>query len=134
MRKLAILLVLAAMACGGDSTTAPVTANVVGTWNLQTINGLVLPFTTAQSGADKTEITADVLSVSGTGSFTETTTIRTTLNGQVSTQSSADAGQYTINGTAVSFVFNSDGSTGTGTLSGNTLIVADNGVSLVYKK
>jgi hypothetical protein len=42
--------------------------------------------------------------------------------------------RLTLNGTAVTFTFNSDGSTGTGSLSGNTLTVASDGIALVYNK
>ena len=129
------LAVTALAACGGDSsTTAPTQASIAGTWNLQTVNGAALPFIAAQTGSNKAEITGDVLTVTNSGSFTEITSERITTNGQVSNQSFADAGTYVLNGTAVSFRFNSDGSTGTGTISGNTLTVAEDGFSYVYKK
>jgi hypothetical protein len=131
----AALLLTSAAACSGDSDpTAPTQASITGTWTLQTINGTRLPFIVAQTGADKLELTSDVLTVSGTGSFTQTTTLRLTQNGQVTTQSVADAGTYTLNGTAASFRFNSDGSTGTGSISGNTLTVTSEGFALVYTK
>ncbi|MDQ6689116.1 MAG: hypothetical protein M3Z18_01250 [Gemmatimonadota bacterium] len=63
--------------------------------------------------------------------MTELTTFRETVNGQVSTRTGADAGTYVLNGNAVSFAFNS-GSTGTGTVSGNTITIAEGGVSLFY--
>ena len=135
MRFIACLLLVATVACsGGDSPTQPTTASLAGTWSLETINGVNLPYIAAQSGADKLEIISDVITAVASGSFTQMTQIRVTQNGQVSTQSVPDAGSYTLNGTAVTFTFNSDGSTGTGALSGNTLTVAEDGVALVYKK
>jgi hypothetical protein len=133
MRNLALAALILAASCGGDST-APTTVSVAGTWNLQTINGTALPYVLEQTGADKTEITSDVFNVASTGSFTQTTTVRFTQNGAVTTQSVADAGSYTVSGTAVNFTFNSDGSTGTGSLSGNTLTVTSSGFAFVYKK
>ena len=52
----------------------------------------------------------------------------------MTTDSIPDAGSHALNGTAVTFTFDSDGSTGTGSLSGKTLTVAAVGLALVYKK
>ena len=126
---------MAVLACSSNSSpTLPTGSSVAGTWTLQSINGLNLPYVTAQTGANKIEITSEVLTVVATGSFTEITTLRYTVSGQVSAQSVADAGSYALNGTAVIFQFNSDGSIGTGSLSGKTLTVANAGNSFVFKK
>src|SRR4051794_31957175 len=101
MRHFMIMLASIALAgCGGDATTAP-TATIAGTWNLKSINGTPLPFTLAQTGTNKLELMSDVFVISGTGSFTQTTTLRSTTNGVPTTQSLADAGSYVLNGTAV---------------------------------
>jgi hypothetical protein len=134
MRLIACMLLLVGAACGGDSPTQPTSSSVAGTWSLQTINGTGLPYIVAQTGSDKVELTSDVLTVVGSGSFTQITQVRVTQNGQVSTQSIPDAGSYVLNGTAVTFTFNSDGSSGTGSLSGNTLTIAEDGFAYVYRK
>lgn len=126
---LALAASLGAVACGGDSSTGPI-SQVSGTYDLRTVNGSALPFTTYQSANERDELLSDVITASG-GSFTELSTYRVTFNGQVSSGTQADAGAYVVNGTAVSFVFNS-GSSGTGTISGNSFIVADAGVSSYY--
>ena len=54
-----LLLALAAGACSSDSNGPDV--SVVGTWQLQTVNGQALPYVVAQSGSDKIEVTSDVL-------------------------------------------------------------------------
>lgn len=134
MRRACILLVtLVLVACGGDSTTQPTMASVAGTWNLQSVNGAALPYTISQSGSDSELLTGDVITATSSGSFTEITTYRVTQSGQTSTQTSSDAGSFSLNGTAVSFAFNS-GSTGTGTLNGNTFTIAEGGVSFLYRK
>lgn len=135
MRLLACMLLVVAAACGGDDgPTQPTAASVAGTWQLQTVNGSALPYVAAQVGLDKVELMSDVLTVVASGSFTQMTQIRVTQSGQVTTQSIPDAGSYTLNGSAVTFTFNSDGSTGTGALSGSTLTVAEDGFAFVYKK
>ncbi len=121
-----------AVACGGDSTS-PTQASVAGTWNLKTVNGSGLPFT-LQAANPKIEYLNEQLIVSASGTFTQTANYRVTDNGVVSTQPIVDSGSYTLSGTAVTFRFNSDGSTGTGTVSSSNLTVAAGGYSLVYVK
>jgi hypothetical protein len=133
MRKSLIAFLALTLACSGDST-GPTEASVAGTWNLQSINGTALPFVVAQTGTNKVEITGDVLTVTASGSFTEITTVRTTQNGTSTTQTVPDAGTYVLNGNNVTFQFQSDGSVGSGTVSGSTLTVSQTGLSLIYKK
>jgi lipocalin-like protein len=130
----ALILSVALTACGNDSPTQPTSASVVGTWNLQTIDGNGLPYVVDQVGSDTVAITGDVLKVSANGTFSQMTYFRVTENGQVTTDSIPDAGSYALNGTAVTFTFDSDGSTSTASLSGKTLTVAAVGLALVYKK
>jgi hypothetical protein len=132
-RCLALFAVALITACGSDASTAP-QPTIAGTWTLQTINGSPLPFIVAQTGTNKVELVSDVVVISGTGSFTETSSVRTTTNGVATTQSVADAGSYTLNGTAVTLHFNSDGSTATGSWSGNTVTVTDVGLALVFTR
>jgi hypothetical protein len=130
---LAVSLVSSAVACGGSDSTSP-TADLTGTWNLSTINGSALPFA-VQASDPKIEVLNDQIIASSTGTFTETGNARfTSTTGVVTNQAFADSGTWTVSGTAVSFNFNSDGSTGTATLSGNTFIVAGGGLSQVYVK
>lgn len=128
-----ILAVLSAAGCANDSTS-PATQSIAGSWTLQSVNGSSMPFIVAQTGTNKTELLSDVIAISGTGSFTQTTSVRTTTNGVPTTQSVADAGSYTLNGSAITLHFNSDGSTGTGSWSGNTITTTDGGFALVYKR
>jgi len=85
MRRFVVLLAIATLAaCGGDSSTSP--GVVTGSYSLRTINGSPLPYTLIQIGADKIEITADVIILNEGGTFTETTSERTTENGVVTTE------------------------------------------------
>lgn len=138
MRRFIVLLALAASsalaACGSDGGTNPA-AGVTGTWNLSTVNGTGLPFVlqteNPSTGDPKVEILSDQLLVSANGTFNETTVARFTSGTSVTTQTVPDAGTYTLNGTAVSFVFSSGGSA-TATVSGNNLTIAESGISLVF--
>jgi hypothetical protein len=107
--------------------------SAAGTWNLTTVNGSPLPFI-AQAASPKVELLSDQLILGASGTFTQTTTVRFTDVGVDTTQTFADAGTYTVNGTAISFRFNSDGSVETGTVGSTTLTVAGGGFSAVYTK
>ena len=122
-------------ACGGgsDGPTPPTPVSVAGTWNMQTVNGSPLPHLSAGSGNNKIELTADVLTVSSGGSFTDTQTYRTTENGSSTTLSEPFAGTYVLNGSTVTFRYNSGGSR-TGTVSRDTLTVANGPLSYVFRK
>jgi hypothetical protein len=133
MKKIFFALLALTLACSNDST-APTPASVAGSWNLQSVNGTALPFVVTQTGTNKVEITADVLTATSSGSFTEITTLRTTQNSVATIQTGSDAGSYVLNGNNVTFQFQSDGSVGSGTISGSTLTVSEAGLSLIYKK
>lgn len=132
LKRIAAIALVLVTACGGDSTSPVI--SVAGTWNLQTINGATLPFVVQQSGANKAEITADVLTVTSTGSFTQLTSTRTTVNGVATNGSAADAGSYTTNGNTATFHFNSDGSSGTAVFDEHTLTTVVVGTSFIYKR
>ena len=125
---------LAAIACGSDDSTTPTQSSVAGTWNLQTINGSALPFTVATSPA-KIEVLSDVVNVSSNGTYTSSEQTRTTIGTQVTTNTSTDAGTYTLNGNNVAILSNTAGSTAqAGVVSGNTLTVTQSGLTFVFQK
>ena len=136
MRRLVALFLALAAACGGESSTGPSsnTPTIVGTWDLKTVNGQAVPFVIAQIGLDKIEILSETYTFVPGGAFTQITSVRLTQNGAATTASESDAGTYTLNGSAVSLRWNSDGSTGTASLSGNTLTAAEGGFSAVYQR
>ncbi|HYD53638.1 MAG TPA: hypothetical protein VEA99_13465 [Gemmatimonadaceae bacterium] len=140
MRRLlasAVLVVGSLLAgCGGDdgSPTEPTSGSIAGTYTLRTVNGNNLPFTILQVGADKIELMNETITVAEGGSFTQQGTVRLTESGTVTTESYADAGSYTRNGTSVTFRVNSDGTTITGTIANGSITAAADGFSLVYRK
>jgi hypothetical protein len=130
-RRAFLVLSFVLAACGSDSSTEP--SSIVGTWTLQTINGSPLPFVVAQSGSDKEEVLSEVVTLSAGGTFTESSTLRLTVSGTVTTQSFPETGTYTVSGSTLT-LRSSDGSTGTATWSGNTLTGSAEGFVFVYKR
>ena len=134
MRRMLTIVCTAATLLGGcnsDDTTGPAQNAVSGTWNLQTVNGAPLPFVIQST--PKIELVSDQLVVSGNGTFTQASQVRITNGSSVTTENRSDAGTYSLSGTSATFIFNG-GTTGAATVSGNTLSVAEPGVSLVYQK
>jgi hypothetical protein len=135
MRRILVSVFTAATvllsACGSDSTTAPTPTSIAGTWNLTTVNGAALPFVLQAS--PKIEILSDQIVILANGSFTQSTQARLTNGTTITTQTIPDAGTYTLNGTAATFTF-TDGGSETATVSGNSMTIAETGLSLVYNK
>ena len=125
-------ITLPVLGCGSHSATGP--ESFSGQYSLQTVNGAPLPFVEVQQGTSTIELLSDVFTVSEAGTFTELYTERTTVNGQVTTDSGTDKGTYTLKGVAVSFVYDSDGTTLPGSLVNGVLTFSFSGVPLVYTK
>jgi hypothetical protein len=135
MRLLSAALLLVALGCGSDKVTGPPTAaSVAGRYSLKTVNGAPLPFLLGQVGTSKTEVMADVLALSANGTFLQTSTIRTTVDGVASTSSASEPGKFTMSGSTATFVFDVDGSYGTGTIDDRTLTISGNGFVTIYAK
>ena len=133
-RMLAIVCTVATVlvaGCDSVEATVPTDNAIAGTWSLSTVNGAPLPYTIQST--PKIELVGDQLVVSANGTFTVSTQLRITNGTTVTTQTVADGGTYSVNGTAATFIFNG-GTTGDATVSGNTLTVVEPGVSLVYQK
>ncbi|MFL5620937.1 MAG: lipocalin family protein [Gemmatimonadaceae bacterium] len=136
MRRIFVTVCTLAIAlltgCGTDYGTAPTQASLAGTWNLTTVNGAPLPFI-IQAANPKLEVLSDQYILLANGTFTETYQLRGTVGTDVSTQTFTDAGTYSVTGTAVNVRY-SDGTGLTGTVSGNTVTIAQSGASLVFTK
>jgi hypothetical protein len=131
MRKfLAICAILLAIGCGDSTSPA---GSVAGTWTLQSVNGYPVPFVAPQGPGSAIELTSDVITADAAGAFTQMTVIKTTTNGQETTESIPDSGTYSISGNAVTFTFVSGSPPGTGILDGDTLTVTTDLV-LVYRR
>jgi len=96
MRRLAILLTLTALACGGSdmAPTAPAPVVVSGAWQLKTVNGASLPFVGAQ--ADSTiALLSDQYTLNADGTWIEVASYRITKGTTVTTTTATASGTYT---------------------------------------
>lgn len=134
MKKLLVALVLLSLACSSYSLTTPTAEALAGTWNLTAVNNQPLPFVFSQTSASKVEVIKDVLTITPPDQFSEVTTLRNTDSGQVSSETVFDSGTYEFNSYVVAFHFQSDGSIGSGTLTGKTMKVVTSGISFTYSK
>jgi hypothetical protein len=125
--RLLLLVPLLTLAC--SDSTAPST-QAVGTWRLQTVNALALPFTLEESGAFKFELTGEVMTLDAQGRVDIVTNFRVTDGGTVTTESIPDEGTYVVNGSSVVITWPSDGTTETATVSGRTMTSED----FVYRR
>ena len=134
LRPLAALFLVLAAACSGKDTTAATSVSIVGVWTLQTVNGAPLPYLMDQAGADKSEMTGDVLTFLASGQFTEIAQVRVTSGGQVTTQTVPQAGTFTASKGSIAMTFAGSSTQAQGSQAGSSLTLALNGLTLVYKK
>ena len=132
-RLLAIIALVTSAACSASETIAPAQSPAVGKWTLITVDGAPLPWTFMGSGANKSELMGTTGSLEANGTWASTYTLRTTTNGQQSTQSGSSAGSWTLTGNAVALRSLPDGNVTSGTVSGNTMTLND-GQTKVYMK
>ena len=121
-----------AAACSSSSSGERSSPSFVGRWVLQSVNGTSLPFTTSQSAGTRTDLAADVIDATSSAGFTDTTTIRTTAGGQVSTAAVPRSGIWVVEGGTVTFTFFDNGLSSTGSFDGRKLTVTSAGRSYVY--
>src|SRR5215217_2973509 len=134
MKKFLLAIVALSIACSSYDLTRPTQETLAGKWDLTAVNGVHLPYVFSQAGASKIEIVQDVLTLTAPDTFSEVTTARETQSGQVTTRTIFDSGTYQFNSYAVTFNFQSNGSIGSGTLTGRTMEVVTSGVTFTYKK
>jgi hypothetical protein len=119
-------LALAATACGGgDSSTAP--TSIAGTYTLQSVNNAPLPFTTSEDATYKAEILSWVVTLNDNNSFSHVFKGRSTDNGQITENTIAGAGTYTLSGATVDMLDASDNSHLQASVSGSTMTVVVEG-------
>ena len=136
-RRLFLVLALATLAaCGENSSTAPVTVNLVGSWKLQSVNGGAIPYSeTTATGTF--EVLDGSTSITGTGGFTMNVVERTTTTaGSQSLFIRTTFGTVEISGSSIVFkrqdIPNDPGTTAS--LTENTFGITQNGRTLVFVK
>ncbi len=124
---------LTASGDGGDAT-GPSGISIFGTYTLQTIDGTSLPFVVIQVGNDKIEITAGSVRINSDNPYSVSLTARVTEAGTVTTETKTITGTFSTTGSDIQFSDQGDGNGPfTGSISGNTLTIIEDGDSLVFR-
>lgn len=133
MRRLMIAFVVAcSVACNNDGLTGSTTVN--GKYTLRTVNGSALPYTISGSGANKTEILDDGITLYEGFTYSRSAHSRVTVNGTASDVTTSDAGSYSIFGTSVTLTSGTGGPTTLALVSGNSMTVTTAGLTYVFRK
>jgi hypothetical protein len=137
MRRLFLMFALATLvACGDNSSTGPVTVNLVGNWKLQSVNGGSIPYSET-TATGKFEVLDGSAVITGTGGFTMNVVERTTTTcGSQSVFIRTTYGTVEISGSTVVFkrqdIANDPGTTAS--LTADTFGLTQNGRTLVFLK
>jgi len=132
-QMLAGLALLAAVSCGSDAT-GPGQGSAIGSYHLKSVNGAALPFLSVQSGTVKTEITSEVITLNGDGTFSDVEIVRTTNGSSIATTQFGSVGAYQSPDAPSEFTETSPNTfVFTGSVSNNTLtVVYPSGNTFVY--
>ena len=127
------VLAVALAAC--SDSTGPDTDDLVGSYDLITIDGASLPVIVDQIGDDKAEITMGTVTLDEDGTFGDATEIRITEGGVVTTEVQSTQGTWTVSGSTVTFMPNDGSGNYTMTWNGQLrLTQLFQGFTLVYEK
>ena len=129
---LGVLIVAFCVGCLGEGVTG--SSTITGDYTLRTINGSPLPYTISGSGADRMEIVREVITLYQGGTYARSRDSRITVNGQVTSESSAETGSYTLLGTSVTLVNGANGQTTLATINANTMTIVKAGMTAVFTK
>lgn len=128
-RGLLLAAAVVALACGGDSATAP--TSPVGAYQLSTVQGKPLPFRLYADTNYSFDIAKGTLSLASDGNFTATFLSEERVEGHLSVYTDTTTGGWVLSGSSITFTA-SDNSKTKGTWSGRTISLVDStGVSPV---
>ena len=139
MQSLRVAALVALLAgCGGDDAAAPRSAHV-GTYHLQTVNGMSLPVTVYDIGTDRLDVVSGRVTLLASGGFDDQLTVRATVQGvPLPQQTISCPGRYQLTGSTITFTPQGappcDAGTYTGTLAGNRLTVEFESFSAVFTR
>ena len=132
MRKILIGLAVALFIACGDGVVG--TSHISGNYELKTINGSSLPYTVSGSGANKTEVLDQVITLYNGGTYAETGHKRVTVNGQTSTQDITGSGSYEFFGTAITLRSSSGTYERRGLFHIKAITIVEEGLTQVFSK
>ena len=133
MRKLLMaLLMVASAGCLNEDVVGSSTAT--GVYTLRTVNNSSLPYAVSESGGTKVEVLADSITLSQGGTYAETIRVRTTSNGQATTETREDAGAYTFFNITVTLTSGRGRVERRGKIEATTMTIVEEGLTSIYKK
>ena len=125
------ILAAAAFTLACSEPTSPL--DLVGTYALQSVNAMPLPFTLSQVGTTKVEVLDDQLMLASSSNYSSVGHKRYTSGGFVSEVAPVDAGTFTRRGRTIALQSLLVGHW-EGTIDGKTLTLVQQGYTLVYKR
>jgi hypothetical protein len=137
MRKTLLALAFAALGAGSlacSDVTGLGTADIAGSYDLRTFNGFTLPAVSYQDQFEQDQLIGETFTIYTDGTYTDDYTLRILSNNGTRTQNFRDTGTWVQNNTALQFRDDRTGDTYTGSISGNTLTVAQLGDVYVYQR
>jgi hypothetical protein len=117
----ALMLVLLMVGCGDDDPAGPSAETVAGTYILQTVNGVALPFVFVDQPGLRVEVISDQYVLNPDRTYTTTITFRETQDTTVTTSTDTYAGGWQVSGATVSLTSVEFGPETAAFTSGNTL-------------
>ncbi len=131
---LAAVMSLSVGACS-DSTGSGDADQAVGVYTLVSIDGFQLPVIVDQQGNDIAEVLSGSVTLDGDLSFDDTTDLRITEAGVVTTETDAVTGTWALSGRTVQFNPNDGSADYTMSWDGNDQITQlFNGFTLIYRR
>ena len=127
--SITLLAVALTLACG--EPTSPL--DLVGTYTLQSVNGLPLPFTLQQYGTAKVEVLDDMLFLASSSSYSAVGHKLTTSNGFATLSAPVDAGTFSRRGDVIALESLLVGHW-EGTIQRRSLTLVQQGYTLVYTR
>lgn len=125
-----IAVVSALAAC--DRTTSP-KGGLNATFELKSISGTSLPYTKTL-GSTTLRITSDVLVLKDDGTYEDQTTYAVPAGSYTQSSTAIERGKYSVSGSTINFIDQTQGSRYSGTLDGTTLTQSVNGLTPVYER
>ena len=122
--------------CGSETATAPavVVTSVAGTWDLTSVNARALPFT-FQAADPRLDLLSKQFIISDAGTFSYSYSVKATdIDGTVTTTNKTDTGTDVLAANVVTFVFRSDGTTVTATVTNTTMTIENGMYSQAFTK
>jgi hypothetical protein len=119
----------ALLACGGCGDSSGPNGDAIGTWNLLTVDGRQLPTVIVGLGV---EIQSSQIVIRSDGSFTDTYILRPTHSSTATTFH--EPGRWVGDSQRITLTYSSNGTSGTGTLSGNFLTMDFDGAWIFIRQ